>query len=183
MGKDTSFYYGFNEQPDYRTHDPPTYACTGLVECIVCHRVHGHCDELTRIPYGNSQPSATEKGSDNVNVGQHVKSSGQGDRNPFIQPEDVSKKGSTFTVVGAREVNSPAHPRTKDKKASNGFFGLMLDIKNGTKKYCLPVRYDRFDLAKLCKQMKSEDTDDWLGKKVKLVRVNGSQGGQFVNVA
>lgn len=183
MGKDTDFNpEEFDSPPDYRTHDPPVYACTGLVECIVCKRAHGYCNELSRIPYNEPSPP-TERRSNNVNVGQHIKSSGQGDLNPFIQPEDVSKRGSVFTIIGAREVNSPARPKTKDKKASNGFFGLMLDIKNGTKKYCLPVRYDRFDLAKLCKQMKSEDTDDWMGRKVKLIKVEGSKGGTFVNVA
>jgi hypothetical protein len=148
----------------------------GRCVCAICGKFHGYCSEVGASP----QP---EQRSNNVNVGQHIKSAGQGDRNPFIQPEHVSAKGSVFVIVGAREVNSPPRKASKDKKASNGFFGLMVDIKNGSKKFCLPVRYDRFDLAKLCKQMKSEDTDDWMGRKLKLVKVQGSKGGHFVNVA
>ena len=120
-----------------------------------------------------------------MNVGQHLKGggSGRGDFNPFIQPKHVSKTGTSFKVLAVREVNTPPRKATKDKPASGGFNGIMVDIKNGQGKFCLPIRYDRLDLDSICKQMKSEDTDDWIGKNVKLISVKGKKGGTFVNVA
>lgn len=177
MGRDTDFDYGANvAEPDYNTHDPPTYDCMGRVTCGTCGKFHGYCAEIKNF-------NNYSQGGSNVNVGKHMTGAGTGDRNPFIQAEQVSVKGTKFTIISVREVNSPARKAAKGKKASNGFHGLMIDVKNGTHKYCLPVRYDRFDLANIVKQMKSEDTDDWMGKKIKLIRVKGSQGGNFVNVA
>lgn len=174
MGKDTDFNPAEFDSPDYRTHDPPTYDCMGRVVCTVCGKFHGYCAEIKN--FSTYSPTGQNRG--NVNVGKHMATTGTGDFNPFIKTKDVGKKGGSFTIIGVHELNTPARKASKDKPASKGFYGLMVDIKNGTKKFCLPVAYDRYDLPKIVKQLKSEDTDDWMGKKVKLV-----VKGNFVNVA
>lgn len=117
-----------------------------------------------------------------MNVGSYRKAGGGGDFNPFITSKDVGKSAK-FKVIGVRELHTPPRKASKGKKASAGFDGLMVDLKNGTHKYCLPVRFDRFDLGNICDQMKSEDTDDWIGGTLKLVTAKGKKGGVFVNVA
>ncbi len=173
MRRDTDFNYGHNTDTGSIAD---SMDCAGDVICNRCGRRHGACDEL--------KDKLTYKGGSNVNIGQHLKAGGRGsDFNPIIQPRDVSKKGSRFKVLAVREVNSPPRKATKDKPASQGFNGLFIDLKNGTKKYALPVRYDRFDLDNIVAQMKSEDTDDWIGRDLKLIAVKGKKGGTFVNVA
>jgi hypothetical protein len=110
-----------------------------------------------------------------MNVGGYMKDSG-GERLPFIKASDV-RKGCSVKILAIREVHSPKSPTSK------GFDGLFLDVKNGKGKFAMGVRFDSFDLPNISKQLRSTETDDWIGQSIKLITKKGSKGGMFVNVA
>jgi hypothetical protein len=185
VGRDTEFEFGWNVGEFF---DVPTYACVGRITCTTCGKEHGHCDEAGKLQGEIEALKQLIADFDlrrrkNVNIAQYIQPGAGGERLPFIQPEDVPLKGASYKIIGCREVNSAPRAASKGKKASRGFHGLMLDIKNGTRKYCLPLAFDRFDIGKAAKQLKADDTDDWIGQSIKLVKAKGTKGGWFVNVA
>jgi len=123
-----------------------------------------------------------------MNVGQYANNSGGGDFPPLLdakvfKKEAKGKAALAGKVLAVREINTPGGKKKKNGKLSRPFHGIALDVKvNGTK-YGFLTSFDRFDVGAICRQLKSEDTDDWLGQTIKFVSKKGSKGGTFINVA
>lgn len=109
-----------------------------------------------------------------MNVGQYAGSGGAGDYPPLLDAKLFKKLAKGGRVIGkvlaVRQVNSPR------------FKGLALDMKNGTQKFGFLTGFDRFDIGAIVRQLKSDETDDWIGQTLKFVTKKGSKGGTFVNV-
>lgn len=109
-----------------------------------------------------------------MNVGQYVKDGG-GERLPMLDAKVFRKEEVKGTVRGkilaVRTINSPK------------FHGLALDLKCSGGKYAFLTGFDRFDIGAIVRQLKSDETDDWIGQTLRFVTKKGSKGGVFVNVA
>jgi hypothetical protein len=115
-------------------------------------------------------PNLYTEESKTMNVGSYMKNTG-GDRLEFIKPKDIGK-GCSVKILAVREVHTPKTDKSK------GFDGLFLDVKNGKGKFAMGIKFDSYDLPKIAKQLKSTETDDWIGQSIKVV-----PSGIFVNVA
>jgi hypothetical protein len=107
-----------------------------------------------------------------MNVGAYT-GSNQTDRLPLLDAKlfgRLQKKGRvTGKILAVREIKSPK------------FKGLAMDLKTGTAKFSFLTRFDRWDIGNICAQVKSEETDDWLGQMISFVTKKGTSG-TFVNV-
>jgi hypothetical protein len=110
----------------------------------------------------------------NMNVGAHVQEGSSGDYLPLLDPKLFKKLQKKGIVVGkmiaCRNINTPK------------FKGLAMDFKAGNQKFAFLARFDRWDITALANQLKSEETDDWIGENVRFVSKKSSQGQVFVNV-
>ena len=109
-----------------------------------------------------------------MNVGQYIQGTGTGDYLPLLDAKlfkSLEKKGRvTAKMIACRQINSPK------------FQGLAMDFKNGVQKFSFLARFDRWDITALVKQLKSDETDDWVGETVSFVAKKSSKGQTFVNV-
>lgn len=109
-----------------------------------------------------------------MNVGQYAGSSGGGDYPPLLDAKLFKKLQKSGKVIGkvlaVRQVNSPK------------FKGLGLDLKNGTQKFGFLCGFDRFDIGAIVRQLKSDETDDWIGESIAFITKKGNDGRTFVNV-
>lgn len=118
-------------------------------------------------------PKTTTRGDEKMNVGKHVNDSGDGYL-PLLDAKlfkKLQKKGAVSAkMIACREVKSPK------------FEGLAMDFKGTTQKFSFLARFDRWDITALAKQLKSDETDDWIGEIVRFVAKKSSKGQIFVNV-
>jgi len=113
-------------------------------------------------------------GDEYMNVGQYNQGAA-GNRLPLLDPKLFRKLQDrtghvTGKMLACSEVKTPK------------FKGLVLNFKTGTTKYTFLANFDRWDISGICAQLKSEDTDDWIGESVRFVAKKGKKGGTFINV-
>ena len=73
-------------------------------------------------------------------------------------------------MISCRQVKSPK------------FNGLVMDFKNGKAKFSFLASFERWDIAAMARQLRSDETDDWVGQQVRFISRKGKKGGTFVNV-
>lgn len=126
-----------------------------------------------QCPGGYGLPVTQLGGTNDMNVGAYAQQS-QAARLPLLDSKlfkRLAKKGRvTAKMIACREIKSP------------NFKGLAMDFKNGHDKFSFLARFDRFDIPALIGQLKSEETDDWIGANVKFILRPSEKGGGFVNV-
>lgn len=109
-----------------------------------------------------------------MNIGSYVQGSAGGNYPPPLDAKlfkKLQKSGRvTGKVLAVRVINSPK------------FKGLALDMKNGVQKFGFLTGFDRYDIGAIVRQLKSEETDDWIGETISFIAKKGSKGGTFVNV-
>lgn len=115
-----------------------------------------------------------------MNVGQYVQAGG-GERLPLLDAKAFRKEAVKGTargkILAVREIHSAG------KNGKKPWNGLALDLKCSGGKYSFLCGFDRFDIGAIVRQLKSEDTDDWIGQTIRFVSKKGTKGGVFVNVA
>jgi hypothetical protein len=108
-----------------------------------------------------------------MKVTKYVKSGGQQERLPLLDDRlfrKLQKKGVvTGKMISCRQVNTPK------------FTGLVMEFKNGTTKFSFLTSFERWDIAAIAHQLRSDETDDWIGQQVRFISRKG-QKGTFVNV-
>jgi len=108
-----------------------------------------------------------------MNVGGFVQ---QQEQNPYLDAKAIGGKAASGKILEARAVKTPK------------FNGIFLTVKIGSRKFAYPLSFDRFDIGAVVAQTKSEETDDWIGEKIKFVCKKGKTAGKngkypvFVNV-
>ncbi len=104
-----------------------------------------------------------------MNVGQYTQ---QQEQNDYLTAAAIGNKPASGKILEARAVKTPK------------FNGIFLTVKIGSRKYAYPLSFERFDIAAVCKQVKSEETDDWIGQVIKFVCKPGKtkQGKKVVYV-
>jgi hypothetical protein len=109
-----------------------------------------------------------------MRVTKYVKSGGQQERLPLLDDrlfKKLQKKGVVAgKMISCRQITSPK------------FKGLAMEFKNGTAKFSFLASFERWDIAAIIRQLRSEETDDWLGQQVRFIIRKGQKGGIFVNV-
>lgn len=129
----------------------------------------------TECPGGKGLDKYYTKREDNeMNIGAHIQEGATGDYLPLLDPKlfkKLQRKGIvTGKVLACRSINSPK------------FAGLAMDFKAGTEKFSFLARFDRWDVTAIAKQLKSEETDDWIGSNLRFIAKKSSKGQIFVNV-
>lgn len=91
-----------------------------------------------------------------------------------ILPSKVVGKSCSARLLEARALKTPK------------FNGLVYTVKVKGVKYAHFVRFDGLDLAFTAQQLKTTETDDWIGKDIKFVTKDGTdakgKSKKFVNV-
>jgi hypothetical protein len=76
---------------------------------------------------------------------------------------------ATVTILAAQHVRTP------------DFHGIVLTVKLKGRKYSFSLSFARkADLKEVCKQLHSEETDEWIGKCLTLVTKPGNKRSKFV---
>ena len=168
MGQ-TDFEFGYNEpgNRDYHTDDPPMYSssCMGMMVCPHCGR-SVICGDVTT----NGHKFKQENNNNMADLGS-FKGQGGSSRLPWLDGEAVPEKGATLKIDAARL------PRKKSNVV------VFLDVTmNGDKKkrFTWSIRKG-FTLDAIFETLESTDTDEWVGKTLKVVK--GGDDGQYVNIA
>lgn len=106
-----------------------------------------------------------------MNVGQYAQEDGK--YLPLLDAKLFKKISKKSKVVGkmiaCRNINKPK------------FNGLAMDFKQGESKFSFLARFDRYDVPAIIRQLKSEETDDWIGESVTFILRPSKKGGGFVN--
>jgi hypothetical protein len=109
-----------------------------------------------------------------MNVRSYVNKGARQERLPLLDTKlfrKLQKKGVvTAKIISCRPVNTPK------------FKGLALNLKNETANFSFLASFDRWDIGAIARQLGSEETDDWVGKKVRFIMRKGQRGGTFINV-
>lgn len=175
------FNYGHNvERPNYRTHDPPTYAwsdyeyqprqpdeCIGMLVCPHCGRAAICCD----VPLDKSATPTQEDAVMDMNAhyDKDAKSGGgKFKRRPFIKSKDVAANGSTAKILDFREA-----PKAME------YSDFLMDITIGKKEFTWGLRSKSVTLNMLIDEL-GKRTEKWIGKSIKLVRAGAK--GQYINL-
>ena len=69
----------------------------------------------------------------------------------------------------------PASQLSEIQRAGDGF-------QERNDKVLILASFDRWDIGALALQLKSEETDDWVGQQVRFITRKGQKGGTFINV-
>ena len=91
-------------------------------------------------------------------------------------------------ILDAKTVGKSAVGRLLEVRAlkTPNFNGLIFTVKMKGKKFAHFVRFDGLDLAFTAQQLKSSETDDWIGRDLKFVTKTGTNKKgkltKFVNV-
>ena len=158
MGRDTSFEFGYNAQPEEQT-DPNTtdpnmdLVCMGSVYCSVCRKHHGYCSEVeTQIKGENMLPRAEENDSQSA-APRRGKTGGL----RYLKNEDLSANHETDAKIQAV------------KPDANNRFGAAVVLKltlNGTVIFWT-VRTKNPNYKILTDKLGHEE-NDWVGQKILL---------------
>jgi hypothetical protein len=109
-----------------------------------------------------------------MKVGPYVKSRGQRERLPLLDHrlfKKLQKKGVvTGKMTSCRQATSPK------------FNGLVMEFKHRTTDFSFLASFKRWDIDAIVRQTGSEETDDWVGQRVRFIEREGKKGGSFVNV-
>lgn len=89
-----------------------------------------------------------------MNVGHYVTNAFE--QHEFVSGKDVGKS-CVAKILEVKPVKTPK------------FDGLFLTLKIGAEKRTLGVSFERFDIGSICKQIKSDETDDWIGENITLI--------------
>lgn len=180
-GAPTDFNFGANLEPaasDFKTRDPPTYACTGRVTCAACHKFFGYHDavpdllreietlkDLIRdrgIEDRTPMDLKSHRSKDRPGAG------GKFARRPFLKAKDIPAKGMKCKIIDFR--TAPKQMEYSD---------FLLDVSNGKKEYTVGLRSQTVLLDMLMDELGTK-TEKWPGKSVLFVK--GGQKGQYINV-
>lgn len=101
-----------------------------------------------------------------MNVGHYAANSFE--QHDFVNAKDVGK-GCTAKILEVKPVKTAK------------FDGLFLTLKIGAVKRTLGLAFERFDIGAVCKQVGSDETDDWIGENIKLVTKKSGKT-TYVNV-
>lgn len=205
----TDFNFGANLEPaasDFKTRDPPTYACTGRVTCAACNKFFGYHDavpdmlqeiqalknlvrdglnyDLLEIPYPPRPfqliPEAWERGKPKLdwsNEPMDLKSHRSKDR------PGAGGKFARRPFLKAKDIPAKGMKckiidfRTAPKQMEYSDF--LLDVSNGKKEYTVGLRSQTVLLDMLMDELGTK-TEKWPGKSVLFVK--GGQKGQYINV-
>lgn len=128
----------------------------------------------TKCPGGKGLEKYYRKEDLDMNIGSHIQGGATGDYLPLLDPKlfnKLQKKGIVSgKMIACRNINTPK------------FAGLAMDFKAGERKFAFLARFDRWDVTAIAKQLKSEETDDWIGETVRFIAKKSSKGQVFVNV-
>lgn len=182
--------------PDYRTHDPPTYAqaCMGMMVCPHCARALICGDVLTLneeqgtysvkqsqefhqppeenpFDYDSYQhPNESEK--NDMDLKSHrSKNKPQGGkfaRRPLLKAKDIPAKGMKCKVIEFR--TAPKQMEYSD---------FLLDVDAGKKEFTIGLRSQSVLLDMIMDEL-GTNTDKYPGKQITFVR--GGNKGQYINV-
>lgn len=151
-----------------------------ILDCVFCgSRKFKDFAELslhvrTKCPGGKGLEKYYRKEDLKMNIGSHIQEGAIGDYLPLLDPKlfkKLQKKGIvTGKMLACRSVNTPK------------FNGLAMDFKASNRKFSFLARFDRWDVTAIAKQLKSEETDDWIGGNLRFVAKKSSKGQVFVNV-
>jgi hypothetical protein len=106
-----------------------------------------------------------------MNVAMQIQASGSGERPDLLSTADVKRNPSAKIIEVSKIITT------------ENFNGIALTLKhaNGRRGYLLA--FNRFDLGSVGAQVKSTETDDWIGETIKFVLKKSKDGKKtFVNV-
>jgi hypothetical protein len=92
---------------------------------------------------------------------------------PYLAEKQVGRQ-ATATILEARPVTT------------SGFSGIVLTVKLRNKNYAYPLSFRKFDIKAVFAQLKSAETDDWIGEHVTFVtrkwKTRNEKASTFVSV-
>lgn len=171
----TDFQHGYND-PDYRTHDPPTYqqACMGILTCphcgkaVMCGDVNGtlpNQPEDTMIPRGQATTTTTQQ------QGGTRRRKGTGLR--YLSAEMLSTSHQMATITEARVQDDTFRPGAQCVVAKLKFKGefLLWTLRPGNP--CLETIGDVF----------GDDERSWGNREIELyTEVDTFDGKTWIRV-